>query len=150
MTLRVLFALFASSGASIALADPAAPAGVGRHAVAEEDVRSMLSLFAQLGKSRKDPDARMDAPTFQSRLSALPVRAQFTLQQALEATCVTPAWLSGDEHVRGRLLPGLLADLVVLDQDPYELEPEALPEIRVVATMVGGRLSQSAVEPLAH
>ena len=52
-------------------------------AVAEEEVRQMLSLFAQLGKSRKDPDARMDTPTFQSRLSALPVRAQFTLQQAL-------------------------------------------------------------------
>jgi hypothetical protein len=52
-------------------------------AVAEDDVRSMLTLFAQLGKSRKEPDARMDAPTFQSRLSALPVRAQFTLQQAL-------------------------------------------------------------------
>jgi len=55
----------------------------GQYAVAEEDVRSMLTLFAQLGKSRKDPDAKMDAPTFQSRLSALPVRAQFTLQQAL-------------------------------------------------------------------
>ena len=51
--------------------------------VEEEDVRSMLGLFAQLGKARKDPDARMDAPTFQSRLSAMPVRAQFTLQQAL-------------------------------------------------------------------
>jgi len=43
----------------------------------------MLGLFAQLGKSRKDPDARMDAPTFQARLSAMPVRAQYTLQQAL-------------------------------------------------------------------
>jgi len=43
----------------------------------------MLGLFAQLGKSRKDPEARMDVPTFQSRLSAMPVRAQFTLQQAL-------------------------------------------------------------------
>jgi len=52
-------------------------------AVAEEDIRSMLSLFAQLGKSRKDPDTKMDVPTFQSRLSSLPVRAQFTLQQAL-------------------------------------------------------------------
>jgi hypothetical protein len=51
--------------------------------VAEEEVRSMLGLFAQLGRSRKDPEAKMDAPTFQSRLSALPVRAQFTLQQAL-------------------------------------------------------------------
>ena len=57
--------------------------GTGGFAVAEEDVRQMLALFAQLGKSRKDPEARMDMPTFQSRLSTMPVRAQFTLQQAL-------------------------------------------------------------------
>jgi hypothetical protein len=55
----------------------------GSFAVAEEDVRQMLALFAQLGKSRKDPEARMDVPMFQSRLSTMPVRAQFTLQQAL-------------------------------------------------------------------
>jgi hypothetical protein len=58
-------------------------AGGGQYSVAEEDIRSMLTLFAQLGRSRKDPETRMEAPTFQSRLSALPVRAQFTLQQAL-------------------------------------------------------------------
>jgi hypothetical protein len=43
----------------------------------------MLTLFAQLGRSRKDPNAGMDAATFQSRLSAMPVRSQVTLQQAL-------------------------------------------------------------------
>jgi len=53
------------------------------YSVAEEEIRSVLSLFSQLGKSRKNPDARMDMPTFQSRLSAMPVRAQYTLQQAL-------------------------------------------------------------------
>src|SRR5437899_367030 len=57
--------------------------GGGAFTVEEEDVRSMLGLFAQLGKSRKDAEHRMDVPTFQSRLSAMPVRAQFTLQQAL-------------------------------------------------------------------
>jgi len=57
--------------------------GGGVYSVAEEDVRSMLGLFAQLGKSRKDSEGRMDVPTFQSRLSAMPVRAQYTLQQAL-------------------------------------------------------------------
>ena len=36
-----------------------------------------------LGKSRKDPEARSEVPNFQSRLSAMPVRAQVTLQQAL-------------------------------------------------------------------
>jgi len=51
--------------------------------VAEEEVRSMLTLFAQLGRSRKDGAGGMDANTFQSRLSTMPVRSQVTLQQAL-------------------------------------------------------------------
>jgi len=56
---------------------------VGAFSVAEDEVRSMIGLFAQLGRARKDPDSRMDTATFQSRLTALPVRAQYTLQQAL-------------------------------------------------------------------
>jgi hypothetical protein len=55
----------------------------GQYAVAEDDVRQMLALFAQLGKARKDPEARAEVPNFQARLSAMPVRAQVTLQQAL-------------------------------------------------------------------
>lgn len=64
---------------------PGLPGTVGNSgfAVEEEEVRSMLGLFAQLGRSRKDPDARNEAAAFQSRLSAMPVRAQYTLQQAL-------------------------------------------------------------------
>jgi predicted amidohydrolase YtcJ len=62
-----------------------------------------------------------------------------TVQQALEATTVNPAWLTGDERRRGKLLPGYLADLVVLDRDPLDCPPEELAEIKVVATMVGGR-----------
>ena len=62
-----------------------------------------------------------------------------TVEQAFQATCVTPAWLSYDEHRRGKLVPGYLADLVVLDRDPFELPPEELDEVQVVATMVGGR-----------
>jgi hypothetical protein len=76
-------ALLRGATAPGAPALPGAGGGEGGFRVEEEEVRSMLGLFAQLGKSRKDPDGRMDAPTFQSRLSAMPVRAQFTLQQAL-------------------------------------------------------------------
>jgi predicted amidohydrolase YtcJ len=64
---------------------------------------------------------------------------RLTLDEALQATTVNPAWLARDEHRRGKLLPGYLADLVVLDHDPYELEPEDLREVRVIATMLGGR-----------
>jgi predicted amidohydrolase YtcJ len=62
-----------------------------------------------------------------------------TLEEALLATCVSPAWLSGDERKRGKLLPGYFADVVVLDRDPFALEPAELPDIRIVATMVAGR-----------
>jgi predicted amidohydrolase YtcJ len=62
-----------------------------------------------------------------------------TVEQAFEATCVTPAWLSYDEHRRGKLLPGYYADLVVLDRDPFTIEPRDLADVQVVATMLGGR-----------
>jgi len=52
---------------------------------------------------------------------------------------VAPAWLAGDEYRRGRLIPGQLADLVVLDCDPVACAPEDLGAIHVVATMIGGR-----------
>jgi predicted amidohydrolase YtcJ len=58
-----------------------------------------------------------------------------TVEQALEATCTTPAWLCGDERRRGKLLPGYLADLVVLSADPLK----DLEGAEVVATMAGGR-----------
>jgi predicted amidohydrolase YtcJ len=62
-----------------------------------------------------------------------------SVEQALEATTVNPAWLAGDERRRGKLVPGYLADLVVLDRDPFTIVPEELPEVQVVATMLGGR-----------
>jgi predicted amidohydrolase YtcJ len=58
-----------------------------------------------------------------------------TIDEAFEATTVSPAWLCGDERRRGKLLPGYLADLVVLSHDPWE----RLDVCEVVATMVGGR-----------
>lgn len=62
-----------------------------------------------------------------------------TVEQALHASTVAAAWLAGDERSRGRLLPGFLADLVVLDRDPVAIPVDELPEVQVVATMVGGR-----------
>ncbi|MGI8973084.1 MAG: amidohydrolase, partial [Gaiella sp.] len=67
------------------------------------------------------------------------VHETLTIEQALHATTVAPAWLAGDERHRGTLLPGKLADLVVLSRDPITCPPEELESIAVVATMVGGR-----------
>ena len=62
-----------------------------------------------------------------------------TVEDALYATTVAPAWLAGDERARGKLVPGFLADLVVLSRDPIACPPDELESVEVVATMVGGR-----------
>ena len=62
-----------------------------------------------------------------------------TVEQALAASTVNPAWLAGDERRRGKLLPGYLADLVVLTGDPFTCPLDDLETIEIVATMVGGR-----------
>jgi predicted amidohydrolase YtcJ len=64
---------------------------------------------------------------------------RLTVEQVLQASTVNPAWLARDERRRGKLLPGYLADLVVLNRDPLASPPEELSELEVVATMVGGR-----------
>jgi predicted amidohydrolase YtcJ len=62
------------------------------------------------------------------------------LQAALEALTVTPAWLEGAEQERGRLKPGMLADLAILDRDPFD----DLAGARVVDTWLGGRSTVDA------
>jgi len=67
-----------------------------------------------------------------------------SIAEAVHASCVSPAWLSGDERRRGKLLPGYLADLVVLSRDPFECPVDELASVEVVATMVGGRWVHTA------
>lgn len=63
---------------------------------------------------------------------------RISLHQAVRAYTIGPATAAGTEAYLGRLAPGYLADLIVLDRDPYEVPPEELPGLRPVATMVSG------------
>ena len=109
--------------------------------------RSLWSTGALLANGSDAPIEELD-PLLGVRAAVLrtldgrpPWRPEEALgvEQALLASTVNPAVLAGDGRRRGRLLPGYLADLVVLDRDPLVCPPGELAEIRVVATMVGGR-----------
>lgn len=63
-----------------------------------------------------------------------------TLLEALRAYTVGAAYAAFAEHELGILAPGRWADLVVLGQDPFEVDPEGLSEIPVLATVVGGTI----------
>jgi predicted amidohydrolase YtcJ len=62
------------------------------------------------------------------------------LETALRAYTVNNAWAAGEETLKGRLAPGLLADLVVLERNPFAAGPAALKDARVILTIVGGRV----------
>jgi predicted amidohydrolase YtcJ len=105
--------------------------------------RSLLESGAVLANGSDAPIEELDPlagiragvlRTIDERPAWHPEQA-LTVEEALEATCVAPAWLAGDERRRGKLLPSYLADLVVLSTDPVR----DLDGCEVVATMAGGR-----------
>jgi predicted amidohydrolase YtcJ len=111
--------------------------------------RSLLDAGATLANGSDAPVEELDPlagiaagvlRTIDERPAWRPEQA-VTLAEALHATCVTPAWLAGDEARRGRLVPGMLADVVVLDRDPFLCPPDQLPDLGVQATLVGGRIT---------
>jgi predicted amidohydrolase YtcJ len=108
--------------------------------------RSLLDSGARVANGSDAPIEELDpwAGVIAGVLRDWRPEQALTLEQALEATIVTPAWLTRDERRRGRLLPGYLADLVVLDRDPLAIPTDELGDVQVVATMVGGRWTHNA------
>lgn len=63
---------------------------------------------------------------------------RLTVRAALEGFTLGPAYAAGMEDRLGRLSAGFLADLIVVETDPFTCDPAELFAIRPVATMVGG------------
>ena len=61
------------------------------------------------------------------------------VSEALTAYTHDAARAGFQEQRVGALDPGMLADLVVLDRNPFEVPPEVLRELRVELTILGGR-----------
>ena len=54
------------------------------------------------------------------------------------------AWFAHDDTRRGRLMPGMLADLAVLSEDYFSVELARVGQIHSVLTMVGGKVMYAA------
>jgi len=60
------------------------------------------------------------------------------IHQAVEGFSTGAAYAAYAEKRLGRLAPGYLADLIVLDRDPFSIDPDELRSIRSSATMIEG------------
>ena len=64
---------------------------------------------------------------------------RITLEEAIRCGTLHGAYASFEEAQKGSIEPGKLADLIVLDHDPFAGDPLALIQIAIERTMVGGR-----------
>jgi len=67
-----------------------------------------------------------------------------SVEEALKAYTVEGAYAAFDEGSKGRLAPGMLADMVLLDKDITAIAPEDIRDVRVLKTIVGGRVVYDA------
>jgi hypothetical protein len=65
-------------------------------------------------------------------------------EQALRIYTQGSAWFAHDESRRGRLVPGMLADLAVLSEDYFSVPLLRIAQIESLLTMVGGKIVYAA------
>jgi predicted amidohydrolase YtcJ len=83
--------------------------------------------------TRKDPDGNVWGPS-----------QRISVTEAMRVCTVNGAYASFEENLKGSLTPGKLADIVVLADDPQRVDPDAIKNIAIVRTILGGRTTHQA------
>ncbi len=66
-------------------------------------------------------------------------REKMNLADVIDAYTIGSAFNEFKEDFKGRLMPGYVADLVVLDRDIFTIEEEEIKNIRIEKTMIDGQ-----------
>ena len=67
-----------------------------------------------------------------------------SVQEALYAYTAAGAYASGEEHIKGKIRPGMLADFILMDRNLYTCPSEELYHAQVLRTWVGGECVYTA------
>jgi hypothetical protein len=94
-----------------------------------EPYAPLLGIHAAITRRRTDGSPGPEGWYPQNRV---------TLEEALAGFTVGAAYAMGIEGVQGRIAPGFNADIVVLGEDIFTAEPDAIPELPIAGTMTGG------------
>ncbi len=68
---------------------------------------------------------------------------KITLPEAIEAYTMGAAFAEFQEREKGSITPGKLADMVILGDNVFDMKPEAIRNVKVEATITGGRVIYS-------
>lgn len=64
---------------------------------------------------------------------------RISVSQAMRICTMHGAYASFEEGVKGSLVAGKLADFVILENDPHDVDPDSIVDIKVIRTVLGGQ-----------
>lgn len=96
-----------------------------------EDVDPLASFYASVSRRTRDGSVFFE----DQRMSRMDALKSYTIHAAYGAK---------EEHLKGSLTPGKLADITVVSQDILTVPEEALPNTTVAMTIVGGEVKYRA------
>jgi hypothetical protein len=110
-------------------------------------LRALIDAGVRVGGASDAPVESLDVL---HAIQCCVTREGFEPQQALTPAEALHLYTGGaariqfEEHEKGRLAPGLRADLVVLSESPLAVAPERIASIRVLRTVTGGAVVHDA------
>ena len=66
---------------------------------------------------------------------------KLSVAEAINMYTWASAWHANEENVRGEIVVGKLADLVILEDDIFKIEPEKIKNLQVSMTICGGNIT---------
>jgi predicted amidohydrolase YtcJ len=63
-----------------------------------------------------------------------------TVEEAVRGYTTGAAYASGQEHIKGSITPGKLADFVILSKDIFTVNPLEIADTKILGTVVGGKV----------
>ena len=113
-----------------------------------QDTGAVLAFGSDAPVETLDPWAGIHAAVTRRRADGEPPggwhpELTISLSDALDAYVHGPALASGETGFKGVLRPGNLADLLVLEADPFTVEPQSLWQMGVDVTVVGGKVIEN-------
>jgi predicted amidohydrolase YtcJ len=64
---------------------------------------------------------------------------RISVTEAMRICTVHGAYASFEEDIKGSLVPGKLADFVILEKDPHDVDPDSIVKIKINRTVLGGK-----------
>ncbi|UCD03022.1 MAG: amidohydrolase family protein [Candidatus Aenigmatarchaeota archaeon] len=114
---------------------------LGVHVYLETDsgyINPMINLYGLVTRQYVNEDGSVCKP------EPWVAKHQISIEEALRIMTIEPAYAVSQEDVLGTLEAGKFADIVILSENPLEVDPDEIKDIEVWMTMVGGKTEYCA------